>query len=142
MRDTSSSQLALQNLIDCYLETNPPEVLKAWADNNWKVEKHEDIDEACMKYLALVLLDAIESRAQKIILEKSCPVLIVSQNSQHLLPAASDSLLARGLEIVREICGMEGPEAEGVLSLGIRNDSLELKIKKSEAVHTIYLPAL
>jgi hypothetical protein len=142
MKDASSSHLGLQNLIDCYLETNPPEVLQRWADNNWKLEKNEDIDDASLKYLALVLLNGIESRAQKIILEKGCPALIVAKDTQHMLPAASESLVARGLEMLREICGMEDVEADGILSLGIRNDRLELNIKKSEAVHTIYLPAL
>lgn len=142
MKDTSSAHLSLQNLVDCYLETNPEDALKRWADNDWKVEKHEDTDEFCLKYLALVLLDAIESRAHKIVLERGCPVLIAGQGSEHMLPAAPESLAARGLEILRDICGMEGTRAQGTLCLGIRNNSLELRIEKSEALHIIYLPAL
>ena len=58
-----------------------------------------------------------------------------------MLPAAPESMLARGLEILRELSGMEGATAKGVLSLGIRNDSIELTIEKSEALHIIRLPA-
>ncbi len=141
MKDATSSHLALQNLISCYIETNPAEALKSWADKNWKVEDYEDMDEACLKYLALVLLDAIDSRAEKIILEKGCPVLVVTQGAEHMLPAAPESMLARGLEILRELCGMEGASARGILSIGIRNDSIELAIEKSEALHIIKLPA-
>jgi hypothetical protein len=71
MKDTTSAHLSLQNLISCYIETNPAEALKNWADKNWKVESYEDIDEACLKYIALVVLDAIESRAEKIVREKA-----------------------------------------------------------------------
>jgi hypothetical protein len=142
MKENSSEHLALQNLISCYLETNPAEALKSWADDNWKTAAHEDADEASMKYFALVLLDAIESRAQKIILEKGCPALIAAPGGEHMLPAAPDSMLARGLELLREMCGMEGARSKGMLCLGIRNDSIELEIEKSEALHIIYLPRL
>jgi hypothetical protein len=71
-----------------------------------------------------------------------CPALLVSKDKEHMLPAAPESILARGLEILRDICGMEGSRAQGALVLGIRNDSLELKIEKSEAIHIIHLPNL
>ena len=142
MKDASSAHLSLQNLISCYLETNPAEALKSWADRNWKVESHEDVDEASMKYIALLILDAIESRASKIVLEKGCPALVAANDSEHMLPAAPESILARGLEILREITGMEGATARGNLSLGIRNDSIELTVEKSEALHIIRLPSL
>lgn len=141
MKDATSAHLSLQNLISCYIETNPEEALKSWADRNWKVESHEDVDEASLKYVALIILDAIESRANKIVLEKGCPVLVAAKGSEHMLPAAPESMLARGLEILRELSGMEGATAKGILSLGIRNDSIELTIEKSEALHIIRLPA-
>jgi hypothetical protein len=142
MKDATNAHLALQNLISCYLETNPAEALKNWADRNWKTESHEDADEASLKYLALVVLDAIESRAQKIVLEKGCPVLIAAPGSEHMLPAAPESMLARGLELLREMCGMEGARSKSALSLGIRNDSIDLEVEKSEALHIIHLPRL
>ena len=141
MKDATSAHQSLQNLISCYIETNPAEALKSWADKNWKVESFEDADEVCLKYVALLILDAIDSRAEKIVLEKGCPALVVKKGSEHMLPAAPESMLARGLEILRELSGMEGATAKGVLSLGIRNDSIELTIEKSEALHIIRLPA-
>jgi hypothetical protein len=141
MKDATSAHQSLQNLISCYIETNPAEALKSWADKNWKVESFEDADEACLKYVALLILDAIDSRAEKIVLEKGCPALVVKKGAEHMLPAAPESMLARGLEILRELSGMEGATAKGVLSLGIRNDSIELTIEKSEALHIIRLPA-
>ena len=48
MKDATSAHQSLQNLISCYIETNPAESLKSWADRNWKVESHEDVDEASL----------------------------------------------------------------------------------------------
>ncbi|MFC1591841.1 hypothetical protein ACFL43_04910 [Thermodesulfobacteriota bacterium] len=140
MRDDTSLHQVLQNNIDCMLETNPGVVLKKWADEGWQQDEGVDVDETCLKYLALVLLDALSNKAQKIVLEMGCPALVASEGVQHMLPAAPESILARGLEIVREICGMEGAAAEGRLALGIRNNSIELRIEKSEALHIIHLP--
>jgi len=142
MKDTANAHQALQNLISCYLETNPADALNSWADRGWKTESHEDADEVSLKYLALVVLDAIESRAQKIVLEKGCPVLIAASGAEHMLPAAPESILSRGLELLREMCGMEGARSKSALSLGIRNDSIDLEIEKSEALHIIHLPRL
>jgi hypothetical protein len=37
---------------------------------------------------------------------------------------------------------MEGGRTEGILCLGIRSDSVELKIEKSKGIHIIVLPDL
>lgn len=140
MKGMSSPHTLLQGLLECYLETRPGELLRQWADTGWKPDANADIAETCLKYIALVLLDAIESRAEKIILEMGCPVLVVAGKQQHMLPPAPESMLARGLELVRDMCGMEGAQGNGTLCLGIKNDSFELMIEKSEALHILLLP--
>ena len=142
MQDTQSSHQQLQQYIDCYLETNPTTVLKQWDDDGWQGDSQVDTDETCLKYIALVLLDAMEHKAKKIVLETGCPVLVACCEEDYMLPAAPESMLSRGLEIVRDICGMEGGRTEGILCLGIRSDSVELKIEKSKGIHIIVLPDL
>ena len=128
--------------MDCYLETNPSTVLKQWADDGWQGDSQVDTDETCLKYIALVLLDALEHKAKKIVVEMGCPVLVACSDEDYMLPTAPESMLARGLEILRNICGMEGGHTEGALCLGIRSDSIELRIEKSKGVHIIELPDL
>ena len=142
MQDTQSSHQQLQQYIDCYLETNPTTVLKQWDDDGWQGDSQVDTDETCLKDIALVLLDAMEHKAKKIVLETGCPVLVACREEDYMLPAAPESMLSRGLEIVRDICGMEGGRTEGILCLGIRSDSIELKIEKSKGIHIIVLPDL
>jgi hypothetical protein len=142
MKDVENPQKTLQALLDCYLETRPDEVLRNWADGGWAGDAKVSIDETCLKYIALVLLDSIESRAEKTILEMGCPALVDEGDKQHMLPPAPESMLARGLELLRDMCGLEGAVGESMLCLGLRNDSIELRIQKSEALHIIYFPRL
>ena len=141
MADVESPHLRLQQQIDCQLETNPREALSAWEKNGWQDEPGTDVDEAPLKYMALVMLDAIEERATRFTMDKDEGVS-VHADSTYTLPKAPAHVLARGLEILREITGMHGGQAEGKLSLGLRNDSIELVIQKDRGQHTISIPGI
>ena len=142
MQDIQTSHMQLQQHLDGYLETNPSTVLKQWDYDGWQEDSQVNTDETCLKYIALVLLDAMEHKAKKIGLEVGCPVLIICNDEDYILPAAPESMLSRGLEIVRDICGMERDRTGGILCLGIRCDSIELRIEKKRGIHIIELPDL
>jgi hypothetical protein len=141
MMDPESPHLRLQQQIDCQLEVTPRDTLAAWEKGGWQEEPGTDGDEAPLKYMALVLLDAIEERAVRLTIDKDQGVA-VHANSSYTLPKAPSHYIARGLEILREISGMEGPKAQGTISLGIRNDSLELIIQKDAGMHVINIPGI
>jgi len=136
MAAAESPHLRLQQQIDCQLEITPRTVLETWEKSGWKEEPGTDSDEAPLKYLALVLLDAIEERATRLSLEKDQGVTVFADNT-YSLPKAPTHYIARGLEILREITGIEGARGEGKLALGIRDDSLELIIQKDAGVHMV-----
>lgn len=141
MAHTDSSHLRLQQQIDCQLETEPRTVLKAWERDGWKEVPGTDADEAPLKYLALVLLDAIEERAVRMSIDKDEGVTVYG-GSTYMLPKAPSFIIARGLEILREITGMQGPSGQGSLALGIRNDTLDLIIQKQAGRHIINIPGV
>ena len=141
MASTDSAHLRLQQHIDCQLEARPREVLEAWENEGWKDQPGTDVDEAPLKYLALVLLDAIEEKGVRVSLEKDQGVTVFA-DSTYTLPKAPASTIARGLEILREITGIEGPSGQASLSLGIRNDSLELIVQKQAGTHIINIPGV
>jgi hypothetical protein len=141
MADIESPHLRLQQQIDCQLETNARQALSAWEKNGWRDEPGTDVDEAPLKYMALVMLDAIEERATRFTMDKDQGVT-VHADSTYTLPKAPPHVIARGLEILREITGMEGGQAEGKLSLGIRNDSLDLVVQKDAGQHVISIPGI
>jgi len=115
--------------------------LQNWEEQNWKEEPGTDVDEAPLRYLALVLLDAIEEKAVRISLEKDKGVTVYADKT-YALPKAPASIIARGLEIIREITGLEVPSGQGALSLGIGNDSLELIVQKQGGLHIITIPGI
>jgi hypothetical protein len=141
MVDTENPHLRLQQQIDCQLETNAREALKSWERAGWNEEPGTDVDEAPLKYMALVLLDAIEERAARFAVDKDNGVTVYA-DSTYTLPQAPPHLIARGLELVREMIGLEGPAGQGTLALGIRNDSLELVIQKQAGLHMINIPGM
>jgi hypothetical protein len=142
MREFENPQKTLQGLLDCYLETSPKEVLQTWADDGWSGDAQVSADETCLKFIALVLLDSLASRAQKTILAMDGSVLVVAGDEQHMLPLAPESMLARGLELLCGMCGLEGGSGEAVLALEIRGSNVELRIAKSEAGLIISYPCL
>jgi hypothetical protein len=141
MAGAESPHLRLQQQIDCQLEIAPRPALETWEKEGWREEPGTDADEASLKYLALVLLDAIEERAVRLSIEKDQGVTVFADKT-YTLPKAPAHMIARGLEILREITDLEKPKGQGTLSLGIRNDSLELIIQKEAGLHIINIPGI
>ena len=141
MLDAENPHLRLQQQIDCQLEVTPRTVLESWEKTGWQQEPGTDLDEAPLKYMALVLLDAIEDRAVRFSVDKDAGVT-VHGNTTYTLPKAPTHIIARGLEIIREISGLEGGKGKGTLSLGIRNDSLEVIIQKDAGLHVFNIPGV
>ena len=141
MSEIESSHLRLQRHIDCELEVRPKDALAAWESSGWKEDPGTDGDEAPLKYIALVLLEAIESRSVRLSIDRDRGVTIFG-DSTYILPKAPASFIARGLEIIREIAGMEGRDSQGRISLGVRNDSLDLIIQKEAGLHIINIPGV
>jgi len=141
MANVESPHLRLQQQIDCQLEIVPRDALAEWAREGWKEVPGTDVDEAPLKYMALVLLDAVEERAVRLSVDKDEGVTVYGDKSYDL-PKAPAHFIARGLEILRQITGMEGGAAQGTLSLGIRSDSLDLIIQKEAGKHIINIPGV
>ncbi|MFH1115926.1 MAG: hypothetical protein V1792_18600 [Pseudomonadota bacterium] len=141
MTEMDSPHLRLQQQIDCQLEIKPRDALTEWEKGGWKEVPGTDVDEAPLKYMALVVLDAVEEKAVRLSVDKDQGVTVYSDKTYDL-PKAPAHYIARGLEILREITGMEGGNAQGTLSLGIRNDSLELIIQKEGGKHIINIPGV
>ena len=141
MIGTESPHLRLQQQIDCQLEITPRPALETWEKTGWKEEPGTDADEAPLRYMALVLLDAIEERAVRLSIDKDQGVTVFADKT-YTLPKAPTHVIARGLEILREITDLEKPVGQGKLALGIRNDSLELIVQKEAGLHIINIPGI
>ncbi len=141
MPDIESSHLRLQQQIDCQLETEPRSALEAWQRAGWNEEPGTDVDEAPLKYLALVLLDAIENRAIRVAIDRDKGVTVYGEKPYEL-PKAPPEYIARALEIVREIINLEKPAGKATMILGIRNDSLDVIVQKEGGLHIFNMPGI
>jgi hypothetical protein len=141
MSDVDSPHVRLQQHIDCQLEAKPLSALQSWEQAGWNEEPGTDVDEAPLKLLALYLLEAIGEKAVRLSIDKDRGATVYADQT-YTLPQAPSHLIARGLEILREITGIEGGRGKGTLVLGIRNDSLELIIQKDAGLHIVNIPGI
>jgi hypothetical protein len=128
MKEKRNLHLKVQELCDCYATTDP---LKEMSD----VNRDADKEEAALKWLALAALHGVNNNAERITISRSKDgdISVVAEYRTTELPSPGSEVGDKIFEAVREITHLEGEKGKTLLALGIRDSSLELKIKlKSE----------
>jgi len=136
--------LKLQEMCDCYLETNFAKQLTAMVSS-----KSTDFMEDGFKYLALALLQATTEKAEKLSFEKYNNSIIVTLRSSARkieLPSPSLEIMDAITGIMRDIIHLEEDKGKSPLILGLKNSQLDLlvrvkKDKKKESL-TFNFPEL
>jgi len=122
--------LKLQEMCDCYLETDYLVQL-----DRFRAVPGPDPDDEAMRYLALALMHTITEQAGKLSLKLKkgeITVKVKKDGAKAELPPPSDALFANILRIVRAILHLVGEKGESELSLGLRNGSVEMRVKLKE----------
>jgi hypothetical protein len=98
------------------------------------VKNDEDKDEAAVKWLALAALHGVNNNAEEINITRSSEgnVRVVAEYRDTELPSPGSEVGAKIMNALREITHIEETKGKTPLSLGIRNDSVNLKIKFKE----------
>jgi hypothetical protein len=124
MKEKRNLHLKVQELCDCYATTDP---LKEMSD----IQKDKDSSEAAAKWLALAALHGVNHNAEEITIrrEPGGEFRVIAKYRETELPAPGAKVGENVLAAVREIAHIEGEKGKTLLALGIRNDSLELKVK-------------
>ena len=124
MKEKRSLHLRVQEMCDCYATGDP---LKEMS----KVKNEQDKDEAAVKWLALAALHGVNNNAEEITITRNTKgqVRVVAEYRKTELPSPENELSKKIVDTVREITHIEKEKGEMPLSLGIRNDSISLKIK-------------
>ena len=124
MEDKRNLHLKVQELSDCFATTDYLEEMS-------KLASDQDSEEAALKWLALAALHAINAGAKKISLLQGPDgaVTVQAKYRASMLPSPGGEIGGKILAAVREITHAEGDKAKALLALGIRNDSLEVKVK-------------
>jgi hypothetical protein len=124
MKEKRNLHLKVQELCDCYATTDP---LKEMSE----IKEADDKDEAAIKWLALATLHAVNDNAKEVTISRSPDgeVKVTAKYRESELPSPGPEIGEKIMAAVREITHIEGEKGKSPLALGIRQDSIELKIK-------------
>jgi hypothetical protein len=123
MKEKRNLHLKVQELCDCYATTDPLKEMSMLAQD-------KDKEEAALKWLALAALHGVNHNAEEITISRNSKgqVKVVAKYRETELPAPGTEVGQKIMSAVREITHIEGDKGKTVLALGMRNDSLELKV--------------
>jgi len=136
MKDKQSLHLRVQQLVDCYGDTEPLREMSI-------IEKEKDKEEAALKWLALATLHGIDAGAEEISVQKGPggKVRVVAEYRDAELPSPGTTIGEKIIETLRGITHLEGDKEKLPLALGLRDSSIELtvKVKKDKNGETVTL---
>jgi hypothetical protein len=147
---TRSPHLKLEEFLDCYLESDYKNELDHFSEPQLTGSIREDVPDEALRYLALVLLYAIEERVQHVSLIHKGPNISICGmigESYYEVPTPSEEIMTALFRELKEMTGMDENRQRGKLAIGLRNDQIELKISSTrtdagEEKVVIYLPPL
>ena len=124
MKEKRNLHLKVQELCDCYATTDPLKEMSTLGHD-------KDQEEAALKWLALAALHGVNHNAEEITISrnKKGDVKVVAKYRATELPSPGSAVGQKIMSAVREITHIEGERGKTILALGMRNDSLELKVK-------------
>jgi hypothetical protein len=124
MKEKRNVHLKVQELCDCYATNDPLKEMSV-------VKNGADKDEAALKWLALASLHGVNNNAQEVTITRSKDgtVRVTAKYRETELPSPGSEVGAKIMAAVREVTHIEGDKGKTPLSLGIRNDSIELQVK-------------
>ena len=124
MKDSANVHLKVQELCDCFATTDP---LKGMSE----ISQVPEEDEAALRWIALAVLHGINSNAEKISLTttRDGKVKVMAEYRESELPSPGPAVGKKIIEAMRAMTHIEKNKDKMTLAFGIRNNSLDLKIK-------------
>ena len=124
MKEKRNIHLMVQEMCDCYATTDP---LKEMS----KIKGDSDQSEDAKKWLALAALHGVNNNAKEISIRRSKDgkIKVTAQYRESELPSPGSEIGKKIMNAVRDITHIEGKKGKSPLALGIREDSIDLKIK-------------
>jgi len=124
MKDSESLHQKIQGLCDCFATNDP---LKEMSE----VKNDPDTDEAALKWIALAILHGINSNASEIKISNNSSdgVKVTAEYRTADLPSPGSQIGDKIINAVRELSHLEGKKDKTTLAIGIRDNSMDLKIK-------------
>lgn len=124
-KDERNYHLRLQEFADCFMETDFRKELEA-ASRGVSGDPSGDPEELALKFLALAILYGVDEDARRISFRKTGGGEVRLQAADRPLPSPGLAMAERIISIARSITHLEEDRGEVPVSLGLRNDRLEV----------------
>jgi len=137
MSDTSrtrSPHAKLEEFVDCFLETDHKKELESFSLPHLTRPTREEVPDEALRYLAIVLLYALDERAKDISFIRKQPDVMLCRMSGdkfYDVPAPKEEIVSCLFEELEEMAGMDGTKRNGKLIVGLKNDAIELNISST-----------
>ena len=130
MKDKRNLHLEVQEHIDCFANTDPLKEMSA-------IGGDADKDQAALKWVALAVLHGINYNAKKVSLRTTADgtTTVQAKYRKADLPSPGGDIGRNVIDAVRKITHFEGDKGKGPLALGVRNDSLEIRVSVERNEH-------
>jgi len=131
IKDERNYHQRLQEFCDCFMETDYKKELEA-ASKGVSGDPSGDPDELALKFFGLALLYGTNEEAKKITVQCSQEgkvSLAVKARGNYQLPTPSAEVADRVFSIARSITHIDKDKGKSPLSLGLRNDRMEIKLE-------------
>lgn len=124
MKEKRNLHLKVQEMCDCYATGDPLKEMSI-------IKNDEDKEDAALKWLALAALHGVNNNAEEITITRSSEgnMRVVAEYRESELPSPGSEVGGKIVDALREITHIEEDKGKTPLSLGIRNDSVDLIIK-------------
>ena len=128
MKDDRNYHQRLQELIDCFLETDPKAELEK-ASKGISGVPTGDPDELALKFLGLGIFYGATEKAKNISLQRAKDgkvLFTVESRGKYQLPAPKAEVAERIISIARSITHIDDDQGKQPVSVGIRNDRIDI----------------
>ncbi len=124
MKEKRNFHLEVQELCDCFATTD-------YLSEMSVLKNDADSDTAALKWIALAALHGINANAEKIVISRSADgeVEVKAVYRKSVLPSPGKMVGEKILAAVRSMTHLEADKGKTPFSLGIRGNSVDLKIK-------------
>lgn len=129
--DKRNLHLKLQEYCDCYMETDPKKGLEAINLGGKDSDFTGDPEEVALKFIGLAILYGMKENAKRLSVVKSDQGEVqfnIEAAGKYKLPPPPPPVDDRVFEVMRSITHLEAERASEPLSVGLRNDRVELAV--------------
>lgn len=131
---TRSPHVKLQEFVECFLGTDHKKELETFSEPHLTGPTREKAPDEALRYLALLLLYALDERAKDISFVRKAPdaaVCRMTGEQFYDIPAPREEITVALFDQIEEMAGMGSTKRNGRLVVGLKNDEIDLRISST-----------